>query len=211
MQSGRSWRRATELGLLPLAFTLAVGCGGRFQEGRVDAGFTVRDCPPGDDNDGLADFGFEPGFIGATRFNDDLTIQLLEYRGLVEETDGLSIQVRLADLVEAGRLVEDEATDQYRLFDGPLSLPVALDGLNARASLSMFQTCPDFPTVHAVSGTLTFDRLQVSVDPRDLGRDERLTGTLTASVSRGAPLEPVGWVTAAFDFEVPRRPLLSVR
>lgn len=209
-RSGPSWRRATEPLALLAALGLASACYPRASSGEVQADFTVDDCPPGDDNDGLEDYGFEPGFFGVTRFYDDVTIELFEYRVLVEETDGLSIRLRLGDLVEAGQIAEDGDSGRYRLTAPPLELPVSLEG-NARASLSMFQTCFDFPTVHAVSGTLRFDRLRLAIDPEDLGRDERVAGTLTASIARGAPQEHVGTLTAVFDFEVPRRPLLSVQ
>lgn len=176
----------------------------------MQADFTITDCPPGDDNGGLEGYGFEPAFLGVTRFNDDTSIQLLEHPVLVEETDGLSIKLRLGALLEAGQIAEDGDSGRYELTSAPLDLPVQVEGLGARASLSMFQTCADFPTVHAASGTLRLDRLRLAVDPEDLGRDERVEGTLTATLARGGPPQTVGQLRAQFAFDVPRRPLLSV-
>jgi len=177
----------------------------------VRADFTVTDCPPGDENDDLAGYGFEPGFFGVTRFDEDIAIQLWEHRGQLEETDGVSIKLRLSDLVAAGQLVEDGDSGRYRVAAPPLVLPLSLDGLGARSSLSMFQTCYDFPTVHAVRGTVRLDVLRLALDPEDLGHDERVEGTLTASIARGAPPEAVGTMQAEFAFDVPRRPLMSVQ
>lgn len=173
------------------------------------ADFSVTDCPPGDNNDGLKNYRFDAGFLGIARFMDDITIQLFEYKVLVEETDGLSIRLRLTDLVDQGILVAAPGAKQYQLAAPPLELPLMIEGLGARASLSMFQTCPDFPTVHASSGTLRFDVLTISVDPEDTGHDERVEGTLTATVSRGVPMQNVGRVRSQFAFDVPRRPLMT--
>ncbi len=174
----------------------------------MQADFSITDCPPGDNNDGLRDYRYDARFLGVSRYQDDISIQLLEYPVLTEETDGLSIKLRITELVEQGTLLAGPDDKRYQLA-APLTLPLALDGLGARASLSMFQTCPDFPTVHAVSGTLRLDRLSLAVDPEDTGHDERVEGTLTASIARGSPMQMVGDLRSDFGFDVPRRPLMT--
>jgi len=174
----------------------------------VQADFSITDCPPGDNNDDLRGYRYDAGFLGVSRYHDDISIQVLEHPVLTEETDGLSIKLRITQLVEQGTLLAGPDDKRYRLA-APLTLPLALDGLGARASLSMFQTCPDFPTVHAVAGTLRLDRLSLAVDPEDTGHDERVEGTLTASIARGSPMQMVGDLRSDFSFDVPRRPLMT--
>lgn len=171
--------------------------------------FTVEDCPPGSSNDDLRGYGYEPTFLGTTRYLDEITIELREYRTRGFESDGLRIGLDVARLQADGHLVLDEAEDRWRLAAPPLTLPVAFEGPEARVSLSLFDTCPDFPTSFGVSGTLVFDDLRVANDPEDTGHMERYAGTLTASIARGSPLEGIGVLRATFDFEAPRRPLMT--
>ncbi len=189
---------------------LLTSCDRLLGEGSVQANFTVGDCPVGDSNSGLEDYGFEAAFLGTTRFNDDVSVQIYEHAGSLEDTDGLSIRFNLADLLRAGTLQADEANEAYNLASPPLRVPLSHAGA-VSATLSMFHTCPHSPAVYAASGTLEFNVLRLVIDPDDTGDDERIEGTMTATVVRGVDMETVGTVQADFQFDVPKRPLMSFR
>ena len=194
---------------LTAAAVLGVGCFPREGMGTVRASFTISDCPPGDDNDGLADFGYDAGFLGTARFMRTLVIQIYEHRSLPEETDGLAIRLDLDALQDAGVLALDPPSGRLVLTASAAEVPVVFDAPGAELNLSLFQTCPEFPTLHGVAGAVRFTALRISDDPEGTGHRERIAATLTASVARGAPLEVVGVVTAEFAFDVPRRPLMT--
>lgn len=176
----------------------------------MQADFTVGDCPIGETNSGLENYGFEAAFLGMSRFNDDVAVQVYEHAGSLEDTDGLSIRLNIADLLNAEAIRADEANGMYELVSSPLRLPLTYAG-GATATLSMFHTCPQSPAVYANSGTLQFDVLRLVIDPDDTGRNERIEGTMTSTVVRGATLESVGSLQADFRFDVPKRPLMTFR
>lgn len=202
------WSRPVRAALA-VALLASSGCFPREGTGDVRAAFTVTDCPPGDDNGGLEGYGYEAKFLGTARFQSTLTLQIFQHKSLPEETDGLAVRLELDALLAQGVLTPDPVSERYLLTAPPARVPVAFDAPGAEVNLSLFQTCPDFPTVHGVAGTLTLDELRVAVDPEGTGHDEHVAGTLTASVARGVPLEVVGTVEAHFDFDVPRRPLMT--
>lgn len=212
----RWWPRASVMraqgragAALALALLLA-GCSRAIGTGEVRADFLVQDCPPGEVNGGLEDYHYDAGFLGTARFQGSVTLQIFKHRSLPEETDGLAVRLDLNALQQSGVLVLDQSAGRLVLASSPTALPVAFqDPVGAEVNLSLFGTCPDFPTMHGVAGTVTFDELRFALDPEGTGIDERVVGTLTASVARGTPLQVVGRLDAAFEFEVPKRPLMT--
>lgn len=189
------------------------GCDGLQGGGAVSANFFVEECPPDDELD-LNPYGFDAAWLATERFSGVLIIQIQEYRVRIEESDSVAVRVEMAKMIDAGLLEIDEANDRIVLADPstPLVLPVGTEGGFANATLSLFQTCPDFPTLFATSGTLRISDWVIAVDPEDTGRGERLVGTLTATLAdAAAPDTPAATVASEFDFEPPRRPTISFK
>ncbi len=93
----------------------------------------------------------------------------------------------------------------------PLVLPVSQNPSGANAALSLFETCPEFPTLDVLSGVLQLTTVTLAQDPQDTGRMERLAGTLTATLTRSNAEGRVGTLRAEFDFAPPRRPLTDFK
>ena len=62
-----------------------------------------------------------------------------------------------------------------------------------------------------MTGTLTFTRLVLAESPEDTGKDELVTGVLTATVAGPDRTTVLGRVSARFDFEPDNAPLLTPR
>lgn len=192
---------------------LLLGCETRDGSGSVEATFFVDDCPPGTELN-LSDYRFDAGWLATERYAGVLIIQVQEYRVRIEETDSAAVLLDLTSLIEEGTLVADENADEIRRADEatPLVLPLVPEGGFANASLSLFQTCPNFPTLHATSGTVELTEFVLAIDPEDTGRGERLAGTFTATVARSVDLaDPAGTTVGVFDFAPPRRPTVTFK
>ena len=61
------------------------------------------------------------------------------------------------------------------------------------------------------SGVLLLDKITLAADPADTGTGERLSGTVTATLTRAIDDDPVGTLQAFFDFTPPRRPLTDFK
>ena len=119
-----------------LATALTAGCFPREGEGFVEAEFSITDCPPGDENGGLADYRYDARFLGTTRFNDQLSLQIFEHRSLPEETDGLAIWLDLADLRDQGLMTLEASSKRFELNQSPIVLPVPI-----RWAIRRYQRC----------------------------------------------------------------------
>jgi hypothetical protein len=192
----------------------AGGCDRTSGTGTVRARFSPAECPPGQTDLDLADYAFEAGYLSTERFQDVLLVQIFRYPVRVEETDGLTFRLDLDALLDAGLLRVDEARGQLVRADPsqPLRLPLTESAaLGVNATLSLFQTCPEFPQFAAGSGTLTLTALTLAADPDETGEQERIAGTATATLTRTSTKASVGTLDAAFDFTPPRRPLATFR
>lgn len=181
---------------------LLAGCGATTDGlGLVEGDFTVVGCTAGEDRVFPA-YRFEAQHVVTKRFDDHLEIVLLRYPVDLEETDGLVVQLDgVAALREA----------QARVAPAPLSVGLGAGNNRTRAALSLFESCPRAPTLHAVTGTLTFTRLVLAERPEDTGKDEVVTGVLTATVAGPDRTTVLGRVSARFDFEPDNAPLLTPR
>ncbi len=196
-----------------LASLALVGCSGLTGGGSVSADFFVDDCPPGTDRN-LDDYGYEADWLATERYAGVVIIQIMEYRVRIEETDSVAVRVGLDELIEAGTLQYADGETRIVLTDPstPLTLPLSFGEGRANATISLFQTCPNFPTLHATSGTLTITDFDLAVDAEDTGIDEHVAGSLTATVARSDDLmTAAGLVTSDFDFEPPKRPTISFK
>jgi hypothetical protein len=192
---------------------VAAGCGlGKSGTATVSAEFDVLECQPGDEESGLEDYRFVAGYMSTERYAGILLVMIQRHRVNVEETDGVVIRMKLDDLLEQGLLHIDSERDLYTRVDTgkPLSLPITLAEADVNVSLSLFQTCPDFPT-HNASGRLELSAIEIARDPMDTGRNEHLAGTITATLTRANAEGRVGELRAAFDFAPPRRPLTDFK
>lgn len=188
-------------------------CEGATGSGTVEADFTVTDCPPGTPRPALEGYRFDAGWLATERFAGILIIHILEYAVRIEETDGLAIRLDIQRLLEDGLLVRDLGREQIVRADSdrPLEVPLALESPLGNAALSLFQTCPNFPTAYALDGVLSLSHLTLASDPEATGERERLGGTVTATLTRSGAAAPIGTLRARFDFAPPRRPLVSFR
>ncbi|MBI2377737.1 MAG: hypothetical protein HYV07_27290 [Deltaproteobacteria bacterium] len=178
--------------LLVLLLSSACGRGGE-GSGFVRGEFEIPRCRTSGDRVRAA-YDFEAGRLSTDRFDDVLLISISKYGVELEETDGLVIRV-------------PDAVALSRRKVRPLVLPLTRSATTVNAALSLFQTCPTRPTLHATSGELVLDKFTINADPDDAGEGEVVAGTLTASVASAHPDRPAGWIRAEFDF-FPPSPLL---
>lgn len=189
-------RRAAALAVL------LVGCGATTDGlGVVEGDFTVVGCTAGEDR-AFPAYRFDAQHVVTKRFDDHLEIVLLRYPVDLEETDGMVVQLDGVTAVRAAAA---------RVAPAPLSVSLGAGNNSTRAALSLFESCPRAPTLHAVTGTLTFTRLVLAERPEDTGKDELVTGVLTATVAGPDRTTVLGRVSARFDFEPDNAPLLTPR
>ncbi len=199
----RGARRAAALAVATALVGAALGCGSTGEGyGRVEGRFTVPGCTSGETTR-FEPFAFTAQHVVTKRLVDHLEIVLLRYPVDLEETDGLVLQLESVRDVRAAWASSGSA--------GPLALPVRPGASPVRAALSLFSTCPRAPTLHVMTGTLTFARLALAADPADTGNDEVLTGVLTASVAGSDREVMAGALRAEFDFMPTNAPLLTPR
>lgn len=199
----RSGRVGPALAPACAAVLALAGCGSTGEGfGEVEGRFVVQNCTTGEDTR-FEPYAFTAQHVVTKRLVDHLEIVLLRYPVDLEETDGMVLQLESVTDVRAAWAATGSA--------GPLSLPVRLGASPVRAALSLFTTCPLAPTLHVVTGTLTFSRLALAADPADTGNDEILTGVLTASVAGRDRDDLAGTLRAAFDFVPTNAPLLTPR
>ena len=166
-------------------------------EGFVEGRFSVEECRPSGNFD-KQDFRFDAGYLGTMRFLNTLTLSILEYAIELEETDGLLI--RLGEL------------DKYWMVqERPFSLPISRDPEDVNVSLSLFETCPDRPTLVAVDGQIEFTDFAVAQDPEDTGIEEVLAGTLTATVMAADGKTIVGTIRSEFNYRPERLSITEPR
>jgi len=149
--------------------SLMMACSGPDNgQGFVEGRFQIAECRPSG-NFEKQDFRYDADHLGTMRFHDTLTLGILRHAVELEETDGLLI--RLEDVSS----ILDSAPR-------PIIRQISRDPSDVNVSLSLFETCPDRPTLFAVSGQISFSQFSVSEDPEDTGLHEVLAGTLTATV-----------------------------
>lgn len=193
-------------GLQLVACGLALGACGPNGEGRVDAVFDPPECPPGETEDTLRDYGFEPQFYATDRFFEVVLIQVQRFRVDIFETDAVGVRLDLEGLERAGRL--QRAGTFYEPTQAPLTLAIGAARDQAEVLLSLFRTCERFPGYSAVSGQVVFDALRLRLDGTDTGDNERIAGRVVdAQLSFDQAPAPIAVLNATFDFEPPRRPL----
>jgi hypothetical protein len=195
-----------------IASVLALaGCDRTPGTGRVDAEFSVAECPPGLLAPDLVTFGFDAGYLSTERYLDVVLVQVFRYPVRVEETDGLTLRLDLAALRRRGLLRVDASRGQLVRSDlsRPLEIPLTPGAGEAGAVLSLFGTCPDFPQFPGAEGMVRLTALTLAAEPEDTGEQERLAGTLTATLTRSSTDARVGLLRASFDFTPPRRPLAT--
>jgi len=180
--------RAVGIGLA--ALVMAAGCFVATNgTGSVGGSFFVKGCRPSGDRP-PGPYAFEADRMATQRIENVLEIIVQEYHVDLEESDGLLIRIpdvrELRALSQAGKL--------------PIRRTISMQRNDVNAALSLFQTCPDRPTLNAVSGTLTFDRFEIAALPEDTGNEEALKATLTATVTSVERGVPVGHISAVFDF-----------
>ncbi len=190
---------------------MCVGCGGPQGSGQVEVNFFEGSCLSDDPDPEPSVVRFDASYLATQRFAGILVIQVQEFRVNLEETDGLLIRLNIDHLLEEGQLVVDERRSHIVRSDPavPLELPVGSGPGQADVSFSLFQTCADFPTSHGASGALSLRNITLAEDAVDTGENERITGTVTATLSRADLKGPAGTLRADFDFAPPRRPLLD--
>lgn len=177
---------------------LLAGCeGAKNGTATVEGSFGVIECRQSGDR-APADYRFDATFLSTRRLQDNLQIVIFEHEVDFEETDALVILIN-----DLAPLQADETR--------PLVRPISNtpDGINL--ALNLFQTCPDRPTLHGISGEIRFDKFDIADDPEDTGVLEVLAGTLTASLTSASRTSTVGWVRATFDFLPPKPPLSPAR
>lgn len=194
-----------------LLFLACSGCSGLTGGGSVEATFFVEDCPPGTERN-LDDYGYEADWLATERYAGVVIVQVMEYRVRIEETDSVAVRIAVDDLIESGDL---ELKDARVVLSNPgtaVTLPLSFGEGRANATISLFQTCPNFPTLHATSGTLTITDFDLAVEPEDTGEEEHIAGSLTATVARSDDLAtPAGVMASEFDFEPPARPTITFK
>ena len=154
--------------------------------GLVEGEFSVEECRPSGDF-ARQNYRFNAGHLGTKRFINTLTLSILKYAVELEETDGL--QIRLGDL-DALRAIETR----------PFSRKISQDSEDVNVSLSLFDTCPDRPTLVALDGEIEFTEFAVAEDPEDTGREEVLAGTLTATVVAADGMTIAGTIRSEFNY-----------
>lgn len=191
-------------GLLP-------ACSGPDGSARVQAHFTASMCRPGGSAASPSDFSFDAGYLATERFGGALLISIQKYSDSINNTDGLQIRVDLTRLLKQKRLIVDMARGQIERADAAaaLALQTTTSTTDANVALSLYVTCPDFPSSYASQGLLSFDEFTLASQPADTGDNERLGGTVTATLTRAGDDGPIGTLQAVFEFSPPRRPLLN--
>jgi hypothetical protein len=179
----------------------------------VTAEFDELECRIGKERGALDGYAFDADYMATERFAGTLLIQIQKHKVNVEETDGMVLRLQLDQLLDVGIIRADDASDQIvpTVTTAPLTLDLSTDEDDTNASLSLFQTCPEFPTHEALSGEVRFDIFALAIDPDDTGRGEHLAGTVTATLTRANATGRVGDLRAEFDFLPPRRPLTDHR
>jgi hypothetical protein len=202
--------RPKKFELLLLFVVASSGCSEPDGVGLVRASFSKNECKPGTERN-LEGYEFDAGYLATERFSGVLQVIIQKHRVNVEETDGLVIRLSLQRLLDQGVL--EFAREQIVRTDGdkPIVIRTSTAPEDANVSLSLFGTCPEFPTHYGQSGVLTIDKLTLAADPMDTGTGERIGGTMTATLTRANEREPVGTVEAIFDFAPPRRPLTDFK
>ena len=154
---------------LLLCLVIAAGCSSPENgQGFVEGRFAIRECRPSGDFEEQS-YRFDAGFLGTRRFKDTLTLSILKFAVELEETDGLLVRI-------------DELSKLRAEQQRPIVREISQAPTDINVSLSLFQTCPDRPTLVASSGTIRFDEFDVSAEPEDTGVEEIVSGTLTATV-----------------------------
>jgi hypothetical protein len=196
---GRARGRALGATVGPLLGALLLGACQSPENGtgRVDATLRVAECRPSGDlaEDG---YGWEASRLNTKRFHDTLTVVVQEFAVDLEETDGLLLRIPNLEVLRGDRtrpLVRRLGRDR--------------DGLNA--SLSLFQTCPDRPTLNVATGTVSFDVFEIAADPEDTGVGERVEGSLSGALVGVDGRSSAGRVEARFAFEPLTRPVSEPR
>lgn len=174
------------------------------------AQFLRNECKRGTERE-LADYSFEAEYLATERFSGILQIMIQKHRVDLEEGDALVIRFLIQQYLDEGVLVIDRNQIVRADPNTPLTVRTSTSHSDANSSLSLFDTCPEFPTHYATSGVLTLDKLTLALDPQDTGTGERISGTLTATLSRSNENDPVGSLEAIFDFAPPRRPLTDFK
>jgi hypothetical protein len=196
--------------LLILAAVSSAACEGPPGVGVVRASFVKNECKAGTERD-LDGYEYEANYLATERFSGILQIIVQKHKVDIEETDGLLIRVSLQRLLEQGVLIFDREQIVRAIPDKPIVVRTSTAREDANVSLSLFGTCPEFPTHYASQGVLTLDKITLTADPMDTGTGERLGGTLTATLTRSNERMPVGIVESFFDFAPPRRPLTDFK
>lgn len=198
-------RRTAPVSALLAVLALAAGCSPN-GDGRVDADFSVPECPPGSTLSDLEDYGWDAGYLATERYYDDLIVQVQQYNVDITETDSVSFRLELDGLEEAGQL--QRRGDFFELASPPLRLPIGRGPDDIQVVLGMYRLCERLPNYPAISGTLVLDRLDLRIDGEDTGDGEWIIGRVeTASVALPTETDPVAMLSASFDFEPPKRPL----
>jgi hypothetical protein len=187
-----------------------LGCEGAAGRATVSARFERAECKRGVERP-LENYSFDADYLATERFVGILHVIIQKHRVDVEETDGLVIRFSIQKMLESGVLIFDRGQIVRADPSSPIIVQTSTAPSAANVSLSLFQTCPEFPTHYARGGVLTFDKLTLAGDPEDTGTGEVIAGTLTATLSRASETEPVGTLDAVFDFEPPRRPLTDFK
>ena len=151
-------RVASWLALIAVV-TLPVGClvsGNGY--GRVSGHFFVKGCRPSGDLP-PGPYAYEADRLATNRVENVLEIIIQEHHVDLEESDGLL--VRLGDVRELRALAESGKL--------PIVRQVSEARTDVNVALSLFDTCPDRPTLHATSGTITFEKYRIAARPEDTG------------------------------------------
>lgn len=201
-------RRLPFIALAALAVASSA-CEGAAGTGVVRAAFKENNCKPGTDRD-LANYEYRAQYLATERFSGILQIYIQKYRVDVEETDSLVIRFSVDELLRDGTLAIKDEQIVRADSNSPIVIRTSTLSGDANASLSLFGTCPEFPT-HFGTGLLKFEEFTLALEPMDTGTNELLVGTLTATLTRNNAREPVGTMEAIFDFAPPRRPLTDFK
>jgi hypothetical protein len=194
-------------------FAGAVGissCNGENGSARVQASFFKNECGPGDPQD-LANYGFDARYLVTERFKGVLLITIQKYKADLVESDGITARLQLDQLLKRGILAVDSMHQQIVRADPTKAalIKTSTGAGDANVSLSLYQTCPNFPTSNASAGLISFDKLTLAQDATNTGENEHLGGTITATLTRLNEDGPVGRLNVVFDFAPPRRPLIA--
>lgn len=209
----RSERRASLGARVVFAAGLCLaGCEGSNGIGHVEAHLLPNECSP-ERSTVLDPYAYDAAYLATERFGSTLLIDIQKYRVDVEEGDGLVIRLDLGELIVRGDLILDRSRHQIVRRDPsrPLMIRTSTRSNEASVALSLFKTCPFFPTHVARDGVLAIDKLNIAEDPSNTGENERIGGVLTSTMARANARGAVGRLRADFDFAPPRRPLRLIK